>query len=266
MARIVFPEFRNEQSDSRYPFSDNATLRSNTGFFIPKNCFVDANLHIINGGVGAYLSEIFIDGDSVNISFSDEARNNTCRGIYRPLELGIGDYSSIALVDRFGRPGGVVIGANQELRLLSGWPPGSHTFTPAATEIVASLVTPAQEPGVRGLISPSGELITGDIWLVGDQGVVLRVLSDNTIQVNIVGNPLFKRAQCVDESGASVGDFTPRNYVKQINGCPADEYGNFNLVVKSHNEDEEGGVRKQILRIYPDENGLKIAAVGSRVL
>jgi hypothetical protein len=264
MTRIIFPEFRDEQGDSRYPFSDTATLRSNTGFFIPKNCFVDAHLYPIGGGAGAYLSSISVANDRVTINFSDPSNTNACTGIYRPLDLGENKHVSVALLDSSNRPAGVFVGLVSELRLLSGWPIGTHTFTPAATELVGTAVSPAQEPGVRGLIGPSGELLTDDLWLIGDRGVVLRVLAENTIQVNIVGTPLFKRAECVDSAGNSIGDFSPRNYLKTINGCEADEYGNFNLAVKSHNDD--GTIRKQILRIYPDENGLKIAVVGSRVL
>lgn len=264
MARIIFPEFRDEQSDSRYPFADTATLRSNTGFFIPKNCFVDAHLHIIGGGVGAYLSSIVVANDRVTINFSDTGLTNTCSCSYKPLELGEIKHTTAGLLDRSGRPAGSLVGLVSEFRLLSGWPQGTHTFTPAATELVATVVTPAQEPGVRGLIGPSSELLTDDLWLIGDQGVVLRVLADNTIQVNIVGDPLFKRAQCLDEAGNPIGDFSPRNYLKTLNSCASDQYGNFNFSVKSHNDD--GTIRAQILRIYPDENGLKISAVGSRVL
>lgn len=264
MARIIFPEFRDQQSDSRYPFGDAATLRSNTGFFIPKNALVDLNLRIINGGVGAYLSSIVVDNDRVSLNFSDFGRRNTCSGQYRPLELGDDKYFTISLSDRSGRPAGVMVGGADELRLLSGWPAGAHTFTAAATELAASVVTPALETGVRALITQSGGVITDDIWLIGDQGVVLRVLADNTIQINVTGAPLFKRIQCLGEDGQPIGDFSPRNYLKTINCCPPDKYGNFNLVVKSNNDD--GTERKQILRIFPEGNGLKIAAVGSRVL
>jgi len=264
MARIIFPEFRDEQSDSRYPFADTATLLSDTGFFIPKSCLVDANFHVIGGVSSIYLAGIFIEADRVRLTFSDSAANNRCSGEYGPEELSEKQYATIELTDRLGRPAGVVVGRSAELQLLSGWPAGAHNFAPAATEIVATAVTPAQEPGVRGLVGPAGELLAGDLWLVGDNGVVLRILDENTIQVNIIGDPLFKRAECINSEGAPIGDFSPRNYLKTINGCPPDKYGNFNFVVKSHNDPDT--IKKQILRIYPDETGLKIAAVGSRVL
>lgn len=264
MARLIFPEFREEQSDSRYPFSDTATLRSNTGFFIPKNCIVDLNIYLINGDAGAFLASVVVAQDRVFLNFSDFSRQHTCVGIFTPSAFAENKYVTIPLEDVYGRPAGVLIGSGAELRVLSGWPQGPHTFVTAATELTASTVTPAKETGVRGLIGPAGELLAGDVWLIGDQGVVLRVLNDNNVQVNIIGAPLFKRIQCLDENGAPVGDFTPRNYLKTINGCPPDQYGNFNLTVKSHEDD--GTIRKQILRIYPDNNGLTIAAVGSRVL
>ena len=266
MTRIIFPDFREEQGDSRYPFSDTATLRSNTGFFIPKECFVDINVYIINGELGTYLSAIVIDNNSVTLRFSDLTRRNTCTAHYGPLALGTEKYNTLTLADIHGRQVGVIVGLNSGLKLLSGWPVGTHTFAPAATELVASVVTPAQEPGVRGLLAPSGELLTGDVWLIGDQGVVLREIGNNTIQVNVVGVPLFKRVQCLDENGNPIGDFSPRNFLKTINGCGPDEYGNFTITVAAHTDGTTDGLKAaSILRIYPENNGLKIGTVGSRV-
>jgi hypothetical protein len=264
-ARIVFPEFRDEQSDSRYPFNDSATLKSRDGFYIPKNCFVDVSVYTINGAVGVFISSIELNNNLVTIRLTDSARQNTCSASYAPLELASDDFTPLPLIDKYGRPAGIIIGLTEGLNLLSGWPLGVHTFTQAATELVASAVVPAQEPGVRGLLEPSGGLLTGDVWLVGEKGVVLRAEADNTIRVDIVGEPLFKRIQCLDETGNPVGDFTPKTFLKTINGCEPDKYGNFTITVATNAPGISTAKTAAILRVYPENNTLKIAAVGSKV-
>lgn len=50
-ARILYPEFRDEQSDSRYPFADSATLVSttNAAAVIAADTFIDASFFPIGG-------------------------------------------------------------------------------------------------------------------------------------------------------------------------------------------------------------------------
>jgi hypothetical protein len=256
-ARILFPEFRDEQSDSLYPFADSATLLADTGFKINRDTFIDASIYAIGATPGVYIASITVGPDTITIALAAGNTAALCSTTYNPLNAP--STGELTLVDLYGRPAGLLLATKNSLTLFGGWPIGVHTFASAATEFVAAVVCPAQEAGVRGLLL-NGELFTGDVWLIGDQGVVLRQTTPNVIRVDIVGDPLFKRALCLDDAGEPVAAFKPKSFLKTINGCGPDDYGNFNITVASPN------IGDSILRIYPENNVLKIEAVGSRVL
>jgi hypothetical protein len=135
------------------------------------------------------------------------------------------------------------------------WGFGTYTFTRAGTEIAATAFIPALEPGVRALTIGDQGFITGDVWLVGDKGVVLSVEDETTVRVDTVGVPLFNRAAC-DDAGKNKP--SPR-FVSTINGCPADEFGNFTLTATDR---DIVGNDTTVLRVYPTDYGLVIEAAG----
>ena len=97
----------------------------------------------------------------------------------------------------------------------------------------------------------TGELMPGDIWLVGDQGVFLRWEAPNTIRVDVIGVPLYKRFLCEPN-----GNFPTKKFLKTINGCPADEYGNFTITATNQS------VNDAVLRVYPRDGSLVIDTAG----
>lgn len=257
-ARIIFPEFRDEQGDSKYPFADTATLTTNTGFELARNTFVDASIYAIGAQTRVYITNITVAADLVTLTIGDSGSSSRCAATYNPLdppETGL-----LNLTDAYGRPAGILLSSRDALALVGGWSLGEHTFAAAASEFVSTVVTPAQEAGVRGLTLSTGDLLTGDVWLVGDRGVVLREVAPNVIRVDIVGAPLFKRLDCLADDGTPKEAFTPKTFIRTINGCGPDEYGNFNITVATKTAPDS------VLRIYPENGVLKIDAVGSRVL
>jgi hypothetical protein len=262
-ARIIFPEFRDEQADSRYPFADTATLKADTGVELPRDGIIDAVVYPIGGSAAAYISAVVITATTVTIEIGSNTTTFTCAATYSALKPPV--TGVLALYDSYGRPAGLLLFTEVALQLMASWGETTHTFQRAATEFVASVVIPAQEPGVRGILTPSGELLTGDVWLIGDRGVVLRQTARNTIRVDIVGAPLFKRVDCVDSVGENVGVFRPKTFIKTINGISPDKFGNFNLTIAA--KSTNGSIiTDSILRIYPENNALKIEAVGNKVL
>jgi hypothetical protein len=228
-ARILFPEFRDEQADSRYPFADTATLVADTGFSINRTAFIDGSLYPIGGQTRVYIATITVAQDAVTITLGDETNASLCFATYNPLSAPVD--GALNFYDAYDRPAGLLISTQTDLALFGGWDVGVHTFDINATEFVASIVIPAQEAGVRGVLLPAGELLTGDVWLIGDQGVVLRQTETNVIRVDVVGEPLFRRIQCLADDGTPKSAFTPKNFVKTINGCGPDAFGNFNITV-----------------------------------
>jgi hypothetical protein len=145
------------------------------------------------------------------------------------------------------------------LSRFSGWPAETHTFTAAATEFVASVSIPAKEPGVRALTVDGESIYTGDLWLVGSRGVVLRAEDLTTVRIDIIGDPLFARYIC-----DPIDRFQPKNFLRTltINGvtCGPDDYGNFVFTANGH------GAADTVLRIYPQDGGLKIDTVGRKAI
>ena len=260
-ARIIFPEFRDEQSDSRYPFTDTATLKAGSGVELPRDTFIDAAVYAIDAAAPLYVSSIAVTASAVTIAISDKT-GVVCSTAYTPLDPPTS--GELSLVDNYGRPAGLLLSSRSRLALIGGWEPITHTFVQSATEFVAGVVYPAQEPGVRGLTlaANTADLITSDIWLVGRDGVVLRAdpPNSNVIRVDIVGVPLFKRLQCLDAALQPIGAFSPKNFLRTVNGYGPDQFGNFNITVAAK------ASNSTILRVYPENDVIKITAVGSKVL
>lgn len=252
--RIIFPQFRDEQSDSRYPFVDKATLLSfENSLDIGRDTFIDAAIYAIGGYARAYISSITVSPIEIVITIGDE--NNKTRATARwapnnPPENGVLD-----VLDSYGRPAGMLLSTPLNLARFAAWPARTHTFKLAAAEFVNTCVIPAREPGVRGLLAADGTLLTGDVWLIGDRGVVVRYEEEGIIRIDVVGSPLFVRELC-----DNLNKFTPKTYVKTINNCPADEYGNFTLTATGHYASDT------VLRIYPSEGNIRIDTLGKKVV
>lgn len=254
-ARIIFPQFRDEQSDSRYPFVDKATLLSTTDKLdIGRDTFCDAALHIIDADQRVYISAIEVTALEIVITLGDATQKTraTARWVpTSPPENGVLD-----VLDLHGRPAGMLLSTTLELARFAAWPTKKHTFTLGATEFVSTVVIPAKAPGVRGLLTDDQPLpITGDVWLVGDRGIQVRQDGESVIRIDIIGDPLFLRAIC-----EKVNKFQARPFIKTINGCGPDEYGNFIMTATTHEADDT------VLRIYPVDGNLKIDVIGKKVV
>lgn len=259
-ARILFPDFRDEQADSRYPFVDTATLTAtDTTTVIPRNTFYDACLFAINGGSNAYISSIVVANQLVTVNISDNENDDIAATAFAPKPIQAPETGALALTDNYGRPAGTLVIDRERLTVFAGWEEGTYTFDPAATEFAATTVIPANEPGVRGLLRPDNSLFTGDVLLIGDGGVVLRYVGQqngaHVIRVDIIGVPLYKRFVCLPFER-----FTPKTFIRTINDCPPDEYGNFILTAT------EFEVEDTVIRILQKDNSVYFDAVGKKVV
>lgn len=249
-ARILYPQFRDEQSASRYPFADSATLVSTGGgLTIDPALFIDAVFFPIGGAEQLYISSIVVGAETVTINVGDQNTVNLISGVYSALSPPSNGVVSFS--DAYGRPAGSLLSTKTGLATFASQDVGAYAFTTRATEFVASVVIPANEPGVRAFMLSDGTFIAGDIWLVGDQGVCLRWEEPNTIRIDIIGEPLYKRLFC-----EPYGSFPTKNFLQTINGCGPDEYGNFTITATNK------AVNDAVLRVYPRDGALVIDTVG----
>jgi len=251
--RILYPEFRDELEPTKYPFADDATLVSdNTSQEIDRDTFLDASVYPIGAGAGVYVSNITVTPRKITITLGDNRSTNLAVADFDPLN----PKDVLLFEDSVGRPAGVIVSEVLRLSRFTAWESGSHDFSATATPLVASCVIPTPEPGVRGFVTEDGELFTGDVWIVGENGVVVSEDGDCNVRIDMVGDPLFVRKLCFP-----LDLFVPPLFVKTINGCTPDANGNYNLTIGGQDAPDE----ETIIRINPTDTGLKIEAIGQLV-
>jgi hypothetical protein len=204
---IRVPEWRDAQENNKFPFADRATLTADTAEFLPESLFLDASIHI-PGAVGRIrLSKLTVRAGIVTLTIGDEQQPARASGSFDPLEPD----DCISLVDNYGRVVGTLVSEASRLNAFQAWSEGTRTFTVEATEFAASCCFSLPEIGFRGFVLDDGSVFTGDIFLVGENGVVLshetyyEPIVDGVcvaqqafeaIRVDVVGDPLFRRASC----------------------------------------------------------------------
>ena len=247
--RRLFPEFRDQFRETRYPFDDTSSLVSErTQQRLGFDIFADACLYPVGVTGAIHLAAVAITGRTVTLTVANTTRTTLATTTF---ETDGGD-EVLKLTDTAGRPAGVLVAAPGQLTQFSTWATGTHTFQPTATRFAPSCVIVTPGVGVRGLVTEEGDVFTQDTLIVGDNGVVVREGGTlNSIRVDIVGDPLFRRKLCTP-----LELFKTPNFIRTINGCPPDAAGNFNLTVGDHENPQT------VVRVYRDTEGLVIAAVG----
>jgi hypothetical protein len=258
---VIFPHWRDQQEPSKYPFTDSATLTADSGLVLGEDLFLDASLYPVGGQHRMYISTVVVGTDMVTINIGDAVDTARASVAFNPLTAP----DLLKLEDSLGRAAGVLVSETLRLARFQGWDVGTHSFLQSASEFVASVCVPTPEVGVRALLTEDNDLLTNDVWIIGENGVVIR--RDNTgvpagstgIRVDIVGDPLFRRRLCGDVTTTGPNPqslFDSKSFLKTINGVPPDEFGDFHLTVGSHETSDP------ILRIVVTGSGLVVEAVG----
>lgn len=244
MPHVSHNPYRDDNLYAKYPFSDTSTLVSRSGVVIDPALFIDAMLYPVANTNLLYLESVTLDDLTATITIG----NNTVNKFTGTVDLSVVSVDgTIALVDSQDRPAGVLIADPLLLKALLGWPQGATQFGAGVADFVPSCTIPASVTGVLGIHADDGVNQTGDVWLVGEDGVVLSFTTDNKIRVDVVGEPMVRRLLCSDATG-----FEEPRFIKTINGIPPSEWGGFTLNV--------GRVlaNKPALRITPDNNGIYV--------
>jgi hypothetical protein len=220
-------EWRDAHANNRFPFSDKATLVADTGEFLSDGIFLDAAIHIPGATGRLRLSQITVRAGTVTIAVGDEQQPVRATGTFTQLS----DDSHVALYDAYDRAVGTLVSTPELLQTFQAWTEGVRLFTVDATEFAASCCFAMPEVGFRGFLLDDGGVFTGDIFIVGENGIVLthetyqqQVVdgadlveqSFESIRVDVVGDPLFRRASCRGDA------FPLPRYVRRIvvkHGC-----------------------------------------------
>lgn len=263
MAGIRHPEFIKELENTNYPFVATATLSNGTDTFL-EGTFLDAHLYAVSGTRRYYLSRVIVSSSELQIIIGDA--NNSARltgTVSLPISSG-----TVKLVDEYERSGGVLVSEPARLSLLTAWGVGEHIFERDQTEFCITCQVPVPDAGLTGIRLENGELLSGKVWLVGEDGVVLRTenIADSqgnpveVLRVDVVGDPLFLQRLCNQEEL-----FTPVNPVRVIRikqgeytyDCLPDDQGNFNIQMN------DSLAADAALRIRTTPEGIVITVEGS---
>ena len=258
--RHLFPQWQNQNEDTKYPFSSRASLTNAAGVLLTEGTLLDAALYPIGAVSSLYLASVVVTNTTVTLWLGDDQNPQLASGSF-PVAS---PPAQIVLLDTYGRPAGVLISAPLRLGIFATWGAGTFNFTAANTQFAATVCFPTPAIGVQGVQLPDGTLLTGPVWLVGGSGVMLRRVPGAvaTIRVDIVGDPLFKRTLCQPMSL-----FVTPNFIKTITFvdakqtviCHPDAYGDIQVGVNN------ALAQDTVLRVHPTPQGVMIDAVGSTI-
>lgn len=203
MAKVTGRQWRDEQDASNYPFEDVATLLNDSGVSLPPGLFLDALLYSTGMGGRPRLSQLVVTNSTVTIVVGDENTDELCSGVVDLLDIG----DLVPLRDADGRDSGVLVSDSLRLSSLQSLINGTHKFTAEQAGFVPAVVAAVPPTGVQGLRLPDGTVVTGEIWLVGGEGVIFDAaatldgdVAATLIRAHAVGDPLFKKAACAEET------------------------------------------------------------------
>lgn len=226
MSELIFQEWRNSNQRVKYPFADYASLVNDDGVSISPELFVDARLYPIGASAGLFLSRITVADASITFTFGDLVTGDLAFATYT---FGSGA-SNIKVVDRYGRPAGILVSdANTLAALVNSFGEGIYEFEQAQTEMAATVVVPTPEVGLLGFLLDDGNIISADIMLVGTDGIVLTT-DEGAIRIDAIGNPYARLIDC-EERGFVIPRFCG---LKTINKIPPDARGDFKLTLGSN--------------------------------
>lgn len=271
MSAIVFGDWRDDNQRRTYPFADGVTLTNGT-LVLPKSLFIDGRLYPIGGNEDLYLSRVTRDGSAIIFGIKADATNELATASYDVTD--IPETGELAFHDVYGRPAGMLLATEESLRAFSGLNSGTYAFNSAQARFATAVVVPQPNAGVRGFILPSGDVMAGDVWIVGEDGIVVRKDTDGSLRIDLVGDPFATRKLCEDEEAdEDIELLQPYCPLETINAIPADELGNFDLLVGSNDS------LATVLRITPltdqsddvakhlgGESALKFASLSIAVL
>ncbi|HSN69962.1 MAG TPA: hypothetical protein VLT59_00570, partial [Steroidobacteraceae bacterium] len=170
MAQIKYDDWRVENEQRNYPFADDATL-TNGMLTLPKSLLLDARLYPIGGGPRQYISSITKAATLITFTISDDAQVLATASFD---EAAIPDSGEVAIYDEYSRPAGILVSTETALRSFASIDSGTYSFGVEQTAFAATVVIPQPSIGVRGVLLPDGSVLTGDVWLVGEDGIVIR--------------------------------------------------------------------------------------------
>lgn len=249
MLDIQYQQWRDENKNRRYPFADTASLRNGDGVAVAESLFDDARVYPVGASVGLFLRRIEVTDTRLDFHIADPVSGELASGGF---SFGGAAPNNIVLSDVYGRPAGILVSDASKLSALPAlYGEGDFSFEADQTEFAASVAIPSPQPGVRGILLDDGNIVSGDIYLVGTDGVVLSE-EDGNIRVDVIGDPYALMKACA-EQGIEFPKFCG---LRTINQITPDANGDFKITIGGNLAPDN------ILRIEQDGGQVKLRALG----
>jgi hypothetical protein len=258
---IRHQEFLRELQNTNYPFAPTAT-RSNGVSQLAQTVFSDCTFYPAASVGNLFLSRVVVAPSEIQLVIGDLQTSDLLVGrVTTPLTS-----SRVTLRDAQNRPAGLIMSDPTNLGILFALGIGTHSFTRQQTEFCASCYVPLPAPPASGFVLPDGEVVSGEVWLVGSDGVVVRAIPDGgetAIRIDMVGDPLFLQRLC---GGVEFNPTVPVRRIRVVNGvegtppefeCQATPTGNFSLQMNN------ALVENTALRLHTTSDGVVIEVAGS---
>lgn len=162
MAEYV--QWKNKNSYRSYPIADDSSFSTDSGDRIPDDVFLDALITPIDPVGTVYVSAINFPDNRLEVSDST--------GVIAFASLKNEDLE-LSLTDSYGRNIGVIVVTESFYDLGGKLEFRAHAlpFSPAA-------VLPQRQNCVRGIKLPDGTLLTGDVTIIGIDGIEVSLDGD----------------------------------------------------------------------------------------
>lgn len=176
----VFQEWLLQNSQRNYPFCDAASMLDSAGAMVPQDLVVDAILY--PQGLLGFPYLLRIDGPNRAFYFGDSMTQKAigvCRWSPGDTRAQVQDTS------QYSRPiGTLVFGPG----INSIDTTAVRTFAPRSTQLAPTAYVALNQTGVTGLVLPDGTLMTGNITITGQDGVVVST-QNGVLRVDCTGVP-----------------------------------------------------------------------------
>jgi hypothetical protein len=224
-----------------YPFVDTASLRDTSGILTLSPAWItDAKLWPAVASVSKiYVSSV--ERTALSLVITVASLDETL------ATATISNFSKrrVAFRDSLGGQVGFMSFAPGGLKHIHDVPSRKYVFSVDATEFTASALSLRAAYGVSGISLSDGSTLSGDIPLVGGEGVHLSIAANNTVRVDIFGDPYFSRERAENPTALGLALRPVRKVAYQdvsdvgdeVNGVLTPFSGNIVTSIFSESED-----------------------------
>ena len=269
-----YADWRYQNSLSRYPFTDDSAMLSTTGEIVPDNVFVDVSL-------------IFVQASPVALRRIDVANGKLIATFQNAIETELA--TATILVDGVQAVGeliaessytkiGLLVCNPAGLAEFARTAPTTMTFKPTAAKLNPRCMHNYQSQAVTSVATDRGSLQTGNVYLVGENGIVLTKIDTeilsvvdprfpvdtpitqpravNRIRVDIVGDPLKNANDC---NADAMPPYNVGLFAQTVAGALPAGTGNIQLLT-----DRRFGPSALRIQVGDDPSELIVSIVGGK--